>query len=91
MGRSLQKHEIETQKSLRVSCELLDLDEALNFLEDVATNPEKIPATLAVSTPLEKWKVSPAPSPESHRVSMCDRIDAIYTVMCPLEDYCVSV
>lgn len=67
--RSLQSHEIETQKSLRMSTELLDLDEALSFLEEVATNPDKIPTTASVPH-LEKWKSSPAPSPEPHRV--CD-------------------
>ena len=67
--RSLQSHEIETKKSLRMSTELLDLDEALSFLEEVATNPDKIPTTASVP-PLEKWKSSPAPSPEPHRV--CD-------------------
>ena len=52
-----------------MSTELLDLDEALTFLEGVAQSPEEIPRGAVPQ--LEKWKRSAANSPEpQQRVSV---------------------
>ena len=68
--RSLRKDKIETQKSMHMSTELLDLDEALSFLQEVAHNPEGVKVKRSLS-PLEKWKSSPTASPEPKRVRLC--------------------
>ena len=52
-----------------MSTELLDLDEALTFLEEVAQSPEEVPR--ATIPQLEKWKRSSPSSPEpQQRVSI---------------------
>lgn len=40
--RSVRARKTKAKKKLHMSTELLDLDEALTFLEEVAHNPEKV-------------------------------------------------
>ena len=66
--RSIHAHKNKTKEKLHMSTELLDLDEALTFLEEVVHHPEKVTVKGSLP-PLQKWKGSPAPSPEPpHRV-----------------------
>ena len=87
--RSLRKDKTETKKSMHMSTELLDLDEALSFLQEVAHNPEGVKVKRALS-PLEKWKGSPTASPEPQRVRLylyvcsnvvCTHIRNLFTVL----------
>ena len=67
--RSVRSHNKrrEPKKKLHMSTELLDLDEALTFLEGVAQSPEEM--AKATAPQMQKWKtpISPAPSPEPHQ------------------------
>lgn len=52
-----------------MSTEMLDLDEALTFLSDVANGADKVNPTTVPT--LRTWTASPAPSPEPpQRVSI---------------------
>ena len=59
------KKEKEPKKKLHMSTEMLDLDEALSFLEGVASGPEKM--TTESVTALGSFKSSPAHTPEPHQ------------------------
>jgi hypothetical protein len=52
----------EPKKKLHMSTELLDLDQALNFLDEVAQSPEE--ASKLPVPQLQNWNNPPAPSPE---------------------------
>lgn len=62
--RSVRARKTMTKKKLHMSTELLDLDEALTFLEEAAHDPEK------VAKGSRPQKHSHAPSPEPQRVSI---------------------
>jgi hypothetical protein len=71
----------EPKKKLHMSTELLDLDQALNFLDEVAQSPEE--ASKLPVPQLQNWNNPPAPSPEPphrERLSKTDISGPTHTV-----------